>query len=151
MGAVAAGTVGLAALCVQFIGGHEGLRTRAYKDVVNVSTICYGETRNVQMSDRYTKEQCDEMLLKRLDEFGDKLEACIYRPMTQGQYAAFLSLSYNIGSGGFCKSSAAREFNAGNTRDACNALLRFNRAGGRVVAGLVKRREAERKLCLKDA
>lgn len=147
----AAGTAALAALCTTFIGGHEGLRTKAYRDVVGVSTICYGETKGVKLTDRYTKEQCDEMLLKRLDEFGDKLEACIKRPMTQGQYAAFLSLSYNIGSAGFCKSTAAREFNAGDTKAACNALLRFNRAGGRVLAGLTRRRQAERELCLKGA
>lgn len=71
--------------------------------------------------------------------------------MADETYAAFLSLSYNIGSAGFCKSSVARLWNAGETRAACDAMLEFNRAAGITMPGLTRRRTQERVLCLKGA
>ena len=139
----------VATMAVANIGGSEGLRLRTYRDSIGVPTACYGETRNIRMGMQFTKPQCDAMFISRLDEFGDKLERCITRPMSDDTYVAFLSLSYNIGSGGFCKSSVARLYNAGDRRAACHAILKFDRAGGRVLAGLVTRRKREEALCLK--
>jgi len=64
------------------------------------------------------------------------------------QLIASVSLAYNIGTGGFCRSTAARRFNAGNWRGGCDAFLMWNRAGGRVVRGLTLRRQRERAICL---
>jgi lysozyme len=140
----------LAALACTTITGFEGLRTTAYRDSVGVPTICIGETKNVRMGMTVSKPQCEAMLLKRLTEdFAPALERCITKPMGDDFYAAALSLSYNIGSAGFCKSSVARLYNAGDRRAACHAFLKFDRAGGRVLAGLAKRRKAEEALCLK--
>lgn len=151
-----AGAGALASLAISTIGGHEGLRTKAYRDSIGVPTICYGETRNVRMGMSRTKAECDAIFIARLDEFADKMERCVPSakdPAAMGPnaYTAFLSLSYNVGSGGFCKSSVARLWNAGDHRGACDALLRFNRAGGRVLPGLTRRRKEERAMCLKDA
>ena len=65
--------------------------------------------------------------------------------------AAATSLSYNIGTAAYCRSTADKRFDAGNIRGGCDALLMWNRAGGREVRGLTNRRKAERQICLRDA
>jgi lysozyme len=149
MAGAGAGAAALLMLATTTVGQFEGLRTVAYRDIVGVPTACYGETRGIRMGMRFTKAQCDAMLLKGLDEFADKMEACITRPMGDDAYVAFLSLGWNIGPAALCKSSAVRLYNAGDRRASCRAFLMWNKAGGRVVPGLTKRREAERDLCLK--
>ena len=141
----------LAALVCSLLIGFEGMRTRAYVPIPgDVPTVCVGETKGIRMGMTFTKPQCEAMLLKQLvEDFAPALERCVTRPMGDDVYAAFLSLSYNIGSGGFCKSSVARLYTAGARRGACHAMLAFDKAGGRVVPGLVKRRQAEEALCLK--
>lgn len=142
-------TAAAGALAIAVIGGHEGLRMVAYRDVIGVPTICYGETKGVHIGDRYSKAQCDAMFVTRLDQFAGAVEKCVRKPMSNETEVAFVSLAYNIGEGGFCKSSVVRLYNVGDRRGACDAMLRFNRAGGRVVSGLTRRREEERKLCMK--
>lgn len=141
---------GGAALAVTFVGAWEGVRLAAYRDVIGVPTVCFGETRGVKMGDKYTLAECKDMFGKRLEEFALEVDKCLVNPkaIPDKPYVAFLSLAYNIGSGGFCKSSVARKANAGDLVGACNALPLFNKAGGRVVKGLVNRRAAERKMCL---
>lgn len=143
----------IAALAVTIVGGFEGLRLVAYRDVVSVPTVCYGETRGIRMGMKFTKPECDAMLLKGLDEFADGVERCVpsARSMPEPRYVAHVSLAYNIGVGAYCKSSVARLENAGHTRAACDFFLRYNRAGGVVFPGLTKRREKERALCLRGA
>lgn len=145
----AGGAVVAVALAV--VGAHEGLRTTAYRDVVGVPTVCYGETRGVRMGQRYTKPECDAMLLKGLTEFADGVEKCApgLRDAPADRYVAHLSFAYNVGTGAYCSSTVVREFNAGHVRASCDALLKWNKAGGRPVAGLTRRRHEERDLCLK--
>lgn len=137
----------IAALCCTVVGGAEGLRQTAYRDSIGVPTICYGETKGVHMGDRHTKAECDAMFVERLDEFASAVEKCVKLPMSDKTEVAFVSLAYNIGHAGFCKSSVVRLYNEGRQIAACDAMLRFNRAGGIVFPGLTKRRERERKLC----
>ncbi|AMB48250.1 lysozyme [Methylobacterium sp. AMS5] len=148
LGALVATAAGL--MAITHTGQEEGLRLKAYKDIVGVPTACYGETKNIKMGMSFTKAQCDEMLLKRLDEFGTKVETCVKRPMKDRTMVAFTSLAYNVGSGGFCGSTVVRRYNAGDHKGACDAMLMWNKAGGRVVKGLTNRRERERKMCLAD-
>lgn len=140
----------VAALAVAVVGAHEGLRTQAYRDAVDAPTVCYGETRGVRMGQRYTKPECDAMLARRLDEFADGMERCMpsARAMPERRYVAHLSLSYNIGTGAFCRSSVVRLTNAGHVREGCDAFLKWDRAGGRPLAGLTRRRREERAMCL---
>jgi lysozyme len=132
------------------IGGFEGLRTTAYLDPVGIPTVCYGETRGVEIGDSHTAEECRAMLGDALVEFEQDMRACLERPdeIPDGPYTAFLSLAYNIGAGAFCRSTLVRLANAGDLRGACNQLPRWNRAGGRVLKGLVNRRAKEREICL---
>ena len=140
----------LAAAAVALVGAWEGVRTYAYRDIVGVPTVCFGETRGVKMGDRYTMEECRAMLGDGIVEFEAGIRKCLTRPdaVPDKAYVAFLSLSYNIGTGAFCKSTVARRTNAGDYRGACEAISLFNKAGGRVVQGLVNRRQDERRICL---
>ncbi len=137
-------------LAIGLIGGFEGLRTRAYRDIVGVPTVCFGETRGVHMGDVHTVEQCKVMFGDALVEFESGIRKCLVRPdsIPDKPYVAMLSLAYNIGTRAFCKSTVVRRANAGDLRGACNAIPMFNKAGGRVVKGLVTRRAEDRALCL---
>lgn len=137
----------LAAL-IALVGGFEGLRTYAYRDPVGIPTICFGETRGVQMGDTATVEECKKMLGDRLLEFAAGVDKCLTVPAPDKPYMAFVSLAYNIGTGAFCKSTVVKRWNLKQYRASCEAILMWNKAGGRVLPGLVTRREAERKLCL---
>lgn len=138
------------AAAVALIGGYEGLRLVSYADVIGVYTACYGETRGIRPGMKFTKAECDEMFAKRLVEFETGMRACLKEPdaIPIRPYIAFLSLSYNVGIGAFCKSSVARLANAGDIKGACNRIPAFNKAGGRVIRGLVSRRADEQKYCL---
>lgn len=141
--------IGIAAISA--VGTFEGLRTSAYRDSVGVPTVCFGETRGVKMGDQYTPEQCKTMLGDGLVEFEQGMRRCLKNPdgLPDGPYVAFLSLSYNIGTGAFCGSSVAREANAGDIPAACSDILAWDKAGGRVLQGLVNRRNEERDICQK--
>ena len=140
----------IGAMAIGFIGAWEGLRLEAYPDVIKIWTACYGETKNIKPGMKFTKAECDEMFARRLVEFEQGMRKCLTNPdrIPAKSYVAFLSLSYNIGTGAFCRSTLARKINAGDIRGACNELPKWNRAGGKVVKGLVNRRAEERKLCL---
>lgn len=98
------------------------------------------------MGQTFTREQCEELLYKDLAKHADALQ-CIKAPMTDGQKAAFLSFSFNVGSQAFCGSTLARKANADDMLGACAELSRWTLAGGKQLPGLVKRRAAERQLC----
>lgn len=140
----------LMAAAVALIGGWEGLRTVAYRDVVGIPTVCFGETRGVKMGDRYSVDECKAMLGDGLAEFEQGMRKCLKAPdqIPAKSYVSFLSLSYNIGTGAFCGSTVARRANAGDVRGACNAIPMWNKAGGRVVQGLVNRRKDEHRICI---
>jgi lysozyme len=143
------GGAGLAA-AIALVGAWEGLRTVAYRDVVGVPTVCFGETRGVKMGDRYTVEECKAMLGDALVEFEAGMRKCLTSPdaIPEKSYVAFLSLAYNIGPTAFCRSTVARRANAGDIAGACNAILVWNRAGGRVIKGLTNRRQDEYQICM---
>ena len=140
------------------IGVWEGLRTYTYRDPIGIPTACYGETRNIRpLGSRYTKAECDAMLGEAIIEFEEGIRKCLDAPdrIPDKPYVSFLSLSYNIGIRGFCRSSVARYANKyaatgnlGHLATACNRIKLYNKAGGRVLRGLVRRRAHENKLCL---
>ena len=136
-----------AAIVTAFVAQHEGLRQWAYRDPVGVLTACYGHTGpDVQPSQTYTPAQCREMLERDLARHAQAL-ACIHRPLTDGQKAAFVSFAYNVGPQAFCGSSLVRKANAGDMAGACAELDKWVYAKGQRLPGLVKRRAAERAMC----
>lgn len=151
-GAAAALTVA-GSLAVQTVGGFEGLRLYAYQDIVGVWTACYGETAGIRPGMKFSKETCNNMLVDSLIKHETRMRACMKNPdaIKDETYVAHLSLAYNVGTGAWCKSTAAKRLNAGDIKGSCEALTWFNKAGGKVVNGLVKRRAQEKALCLKGA
>jgi Phage-related lysozyme (muraminidase) len=137
--------------CVSLCAGFEGLSTTAYEDKLayNIPTVCYGETEGVKLSDRYTPAECKQMLAKKLPRYWDEINPCIKVRVTNNQIVAFTDFAYNVGSGGFCKSSLLKKLNAGDYVGACNGLMAWDMAGGVHVRGLARRRAAERDWCLR--
>lgn len=141
---VGTAAAGLIAVVAQF----EGKSNDPYFDIVNVPTVCYGETR-VPMR-RYTDAECDELLAEGLADFaGPVLKR---NPELKGhdpQLLAAVSLSYNIGTGAYNRSTVAKRFSAGDWKGACDAFLMWSKAGRRTVPGLLRRRQKERQICLR--
>ncbi len=142
------GVSGWLLLGAPLVGTWEGLYTHTYKDIVGVPTYCLGETEDAKMGRTYTEEQCVMLLLAKLPRYNNEINRCIKVAIPDKVRAAAVSLAYNVGSGAFCKSTAVKRMNAGDLAGACDAMRRFNRAGGRVVQGLVNRRNDEYKLCM---
>lgn len=136
-----------AAAALALVMPWEGKSNDPYQDVVGVWTTCYGETR-VEMR-RYTDAECEAMLADAVGDFGG---AVLERNPNLREHpyvlAAATSLTYNIGKSAYARSTAARRFAAGDLRGGCHAMLRWNKAGGRVVRGLVNRRQAEYRVCM---
>lgn len=136
-----------AAFVVSVVAVHEGTVHRTYRDPIGVVTACTGHTGpELQMGQTFTRAQCDAMLYQDLTRHAAALD-CIKQPMTDGQKAAFLSFTFNVGNGAFCGSTLARKANAGDMQGACAELSRWTYAGGKQLPGLVRRRAAERQLC----
>lgn len=144
-----------AEIAVAFIGRWEGLRLKAYLDIVGVPTVCYGETKGVKMSDSYTKAECDAMLAREVHDYRERLHVhftseTIAQRLPVKRDVAYTSLAYNAGVGAIGKSTAVRRLNGGDIAGGCQALGWWNKAGGRVIRGLVNRRSEEVALCLED-
>ncbi|OWY12816.1 hypothetical protein B6V72_11235 [Thioclava sp. F34-6] len=128
----------------------EGKENTAYRDVIGVMTVCYGETRGVKAGDAYTDAECTAMLQGRWAEFYTGMLR-IAPPMRQAPVevqAAVTSWAYNVGLGNAAKSTLAKKLRARDWRGACNELPKWTRSGGRFLQGLLNRRLDERKLCL---
>jgi len=143
------GAVAATAL-LSFTPAFEGTKLSTYRDMGGVLTYCTGATENAAWGKTYTPAQCRSQLDRDLERHAAGIAMCIpLARLTDGQKVAFVDVAYNIGVSGFCGSSMARRTNAGDIAGACNALLLWNKMGGKEVRGLTRRRQAERKLCLK--
>lgn len=141
--------VGISQKGIDLIKSCEGFRAKAYRDAVGVLTIGWGHTAGVKPGMVITQAQGEAMLRHDLEVFEKGVSAALGKtPTTQGQWDAMVSFSYNVGLGNFRKSSVLRLHKAGNYPAAANALLLWNKAGGRVLDGLTRRRRAERSLYL---
>ncbi|WP_131114308.1 lysozyme [Lichenihabitans psoromatis] len=128
---------------------REGCRLTAYRDSVGVLTIGVGHTGRatlprVTAGMMISQTEAETIFASDLAPFEAAVKKAITRAATQNQFDAMVSLAFNIGSAGFRGSSVVRRFNAGDLGAAADAFLLWNKAGGRVVAGLAKRRAAER-------
>ena len=134
----------------------EGCRLTAYKCPAGVLTIGYGHTSAagsppVTSGQRITQAEADAILIRDLAKYEAPVLRLVKVPMTQGQFDALVSLCYNIGAGNLAKSSVVRLLNAGDVRGATGAFAAWNKGGGKVLPGLVRRRKAEAALFAKPA
>lgn len=134
---------------LDFIKGWEGLRLEAYRDVAGVWTIGYGTTSGVRPGMRVTKAEAEALLRKDAAEFEAAVNRYINVPLSQNQFDVLVSFTYNCGIGALKRSTLRRKLNAGDYDSVPKELARWNKAGGRVVKGLVNRRGAEAAMWLR--
>ena len=135
---------------IELIKRNEGCVLHAYQDSVGVWTIGYGHTGpEVVEGQTITQEEAEQLLRQDLGRFQDAVASAIAGgATTANQYGAMVSLCYNIGPGNFHTSTVLRDHKAGNYPGAADAFLLWNKAGGKVLAGLDRRRHEERSLYL---
>lgn len=133
---------------LSLIKSFEGLRLQAYQDAVGVWTIGYGTTRGVSAGMAISKEQAERMLLNDVQRFEPEVQRLVTVPLSQNQWDALISFTYNLGSGNLESSTLRRLLNARDYSGAAEQFPRWNKAGGKVIQGLVRRRAVERDLFL---
>lgn len=145
-----ASTAAVGALGLSLIKEHEGLRTSAYLDPVGIPTICYGHTGpEVRLGLKYTAAQCETILLQDIAKHRKGLDRCVKTELNPNQWDALTSFAFNVGVSRACNSTMVRKINAGDLDGAAAEFPKWKYAGGRVLPGLVKRREHERLLFVK--
>ncbi len=138
----------------KIIKEFEGLRLKPYLDSVGVATIGWGTTvypngKKVSLSDpQITESQAQSFLEDHVEMVVDKITPAIKEPCNDNQFCAFISFSYNVGVHAFTGSTLLRLFNAGNVMGAADEFPKWNKGGGKVLKGLVRRRKMERELFL---
>lgn len=138
---------GCAAILLACVPQFEGMVLRGYKDPIGIVTACAGHTKTAVLGKPYTREECERLLVDDLIEHAEGVASCTRDDLTTGQQAAAISFAYNVGVAKFCASTFARKLNAQDPT-ACAELDRWTKAGGRELPGLVKRRAAEKAICL---
>jgi len=132
--------------CIDLIKKFEGLRLNAYLDSVNVPTIGYGTTMypdgsKVKIGDTIVSAQAEEYLMEDIKR---RSSAIGNLPVNQNQFDAIICFAYNVGLGAFNKSTLRKKVIANaNDPEIAAQFMRWNKAGGKVLNGLTKRRKAE--------
>ena len=137
---------------LELIAGFEGWRADLYEDVAGHCTIGYGHLvhqGNITAADKkgpfgkgITKEQGMALLHKDAQRMVQAVRDCVTVPLSQGQFDALVSFTFNVGAGALRRSTLVKRINAGE-RDVAGEFLKWNKAGGKVYAGLTRRRTAE--------
>ena len=134
---------------IELIKQFEGYSSKAYPDPATGGapwTIGYGTIKGVKPGMIITAEQAEKMLRDDVAKFESGVSSLITAPTTQGQFDAMVSLAYNIGLGNFGKSTLLKKHNARCYTCAADQFRVWNRANGKVMNGLTKRRAAERQV-----
>ena len=136
---------------IALIKEFEGLRLEAYPDPATGGepwTIGYGHTGGVKEGDVITEEQAEEFLRQDLKKFEDAVNSMVHYDITQGQFDALVSFAYNLGPGNLRNSTLLKIINSGSPDAAAIQFLRWDKANGKQMAGLTRRRNAEMELYL---
>jgi lysozyme len=137
----------IVALIAAFIAPQEGLRTKAYRDPVGIWTICTGETQGVYPGQTKTEAECRVMLARRIPDYLGPVDTMM-PGLPDNRRVAYTDFAYNIGVAGLRKSGIPVLERSGKWQQACAVLKRYVYAGGRVLPGLVTRREKEYQTCI---
>lgn len=133
---------------ISLIKSFEGLRLKSYQDSVGVWTIGYGTTRGIGPGMTITAEQAERMLQNDMIRFEPDIERLVKVLLSQSQWDALMSFTYNLGAANLGSSTLLKLLNAGDYAGAAEQFPRWNKAGDKVLAGLTKRRAAERAIFL---
>lgn len=132
---------------LDLIKRFEGLRNESYRCPAGVWTIGYGHTGDVQPGAIITEEGAEALLRQDVERF-ERAVARLAPKCTQSQFDALVSFTFNLGEGNLSKSTLLKLHNAGHYQAAADQFLRWNRAAGKVLPGLTRRRAQERGLYL---
>lgn len=126
---------------IELIKKFEGLRLEAYRCSSGILTIGFGHTKGVKSGDKITEQRAEELLREDLRIFENYVNNNVFLPLNQNQFDALVSFAFNCGVGNLRK--LVRNRDLGQIAD---AIVLYNKGGGKVLKGLKKRREEERKL-----
>ena len=135
-----------AGICL--IKQFEGCRLEAYRCAAGVPTIGYGHTAGVTMGMRITQAQAEAYLREDLRKFEQAVNNVLGCSVTQNQFDALVSFAYNLGAGALRNSTLLKCLNAGDVKGAADEFPKWNKAAGKVLEGLTRRRMQERQLFL---
>ena len=127
----------------ELIKKFEGCKLTAYKCSAGVWTLAYGRTKDVKEFDTCTQEQAEKWLEEELIEFENYVNDLVEVQLSQNEFDALCSWTYNLGPTNLKKSSLLATLNANNKEDVPAQIKRWNKSAGKVSEGLVRRREAE--------
>jgi lysozyme len=128
---------------IALIKKFEGCELEAYQCSANVWTLGYGHTAGVSEGDTCTEEDAETMLAEDLREFENYVNDLVTSDLSQNEFDALVAWTYNLGPGALRESTLLRRLNDGDYEDVPYQIKRWNRAGGEVLPGLTRRREAE--------
>lgn len=131
---------------LDLIKHFESLQLKAYKCSANVWTIGYGHTKNVKEGDRISQDQANCFLMQDLYSVEQAIIRLVKVKLNQNQFDALCSLIFNIGISAFNKSTLLAKLNTGDYVGAAEQFRRWNKVNNVVMAGLVRRRQAEEDL-----
>ena len=140
----------LSAASMVGIAVHEGYRDRAYIPVAgDRPTLGFGDAQGVKLGDKTDPIRALIRLNQQAEVFQKEMKQCIGDvPLHQHEWDAYVSLTFNIGSGAFCKSTLVKKLQQQDYVGACTQILRWDKFQGRPLAGLTKRRQEEYTKCI---
>lgn len=124
---------------------EEGVRLTAYQDQVGVLTIGYGHTHGVTEGMTCSQEQAEKWLQEDIASAEAAVNTYVHVPLTQGEFDALTDFVFNLGSGSLLHSTLLTLLNKGDREGAAKEFEKWDHAGGKVVAGLLRRRQEEEK------
>lgn len=128
---------------LDLIKKFEGCELKAYQDSVGVWTIGYGHTKGVEEGQEITQDEAEDMLASELGEYEGYISDMVECDLEQCQFDALVAWVYNLGPTNLRSSTMLKRLNKKDFDDVPNQIKRWDKAGGKVLAGLVRRREAE--------
>ena len=128
---------------LDLIKHFEGLELEAYQCAAGVWTIGYGHTKDVQPGDQWSESHADHMLEVEMEEYENYVNTAVTVPLSQNQFDALVSWVYNLGNGNLTSSTMLKVLNSSDYAGVPAQIKRWNKAGGKVLEGLTRRRQAE--------
>tara|TARA_B100000579_G_scaffold280709_1_gene232378 strand:- start:157 stop:582 length:426 start_codon:yes stop_codon:yes gene_type:complete len=128
---------------IDLIKHFEGCELYAYKCPAGVWTIGYGHTKDVEPGMQITEDDAHNMLVEELNEYETYVNTLVSVPLNQNQFDALVSWVYNLGGGNLKASTLLKVLNSGDYKGVPAQIMRWNKAGGKVLEGLTRRRQAE--------
>ena len=121
----------------------EGCRLEAYRCSANVLTIGYGHTGGVLETDVITQDDADKLLEEDIAKFEKYVNDNVIVELNQSQFDALVAWTFNLGVGNLRQSTMLRKLNEGDYQSVPSEMNRWNKAGGKTLDGLIRRRKAE--------